>query len=95
MRNFDLIINEHAYQKTIPKKLKNKTTEIKDSIQINFEGAKGNKVIGIIRHNTLDSTKIYISTTNNIFKSRYISRSFTSLLQKLSLNLQTYKHFCQ
>ena len=28
-RNFDLIINEHAYQKTIPKKLKNKTTEIK------------------------------------------------------------------
>ena len=31
-RNFDLIINEHAYQKTIPKKLKNKTTEIKNSI---------------------------------------------------------------
>ena len=37
---FDLIINQRAYQKTIPKKLKNKTTVLKNSIQINFAGKK-------------------------------------------------------
>ena len=45
------------------------------------------------RHYFLDSTKICTPATNKIFKSRYISRFFTSLLQKLSLNLPNLQTF--
>ena len=55
--------------------------QIGKNSRLKFKGET--KVIVIIRHSSLDSRKTCICSINNIFKSRYISRSFTSSLKKV------------